>query len=112
MSAREAKPPPADWTWHRETLLALRRHLVSGRGELGLEPGAVAQSGTYDHELALALPADRALALREVEDALRRIERGTYGICEATGVPIARVRLRAAPWRRYTPQASRRLKVL
>lgn len=61
----------------------------------------------YDRDLALALPANREEALREVNDALRRIECGAYGKCEATGKPIARSRLKATPWRRYTPVAAR-----
>jgi len=35
--------------------------------------------------------------LREVEDALKRIEEGTYGICEKTGKPIPVERLEAYP---------------
>jgi RNA polymerase-binding transcription factor DksA len=106
-----------EWAWHFRTLLALRNHLLSGRGEPGGEPGEAMEppslhaldvtADVYDRDLALALPADREVALREVNDALRRIERGAYGICEATGKPIARSRLKAAPWRRYTPLAAR-----
>ena len=39
--------------------------------------------------------------LREVEDALRRIERGTYGICHACEEPISGKRLDAVPWAKY-----------
>jgi DnaK suppressor protein len=40
--------------------------------------------------------------LHEVLEALRRIERGTYGICEITGEPIEEKRLQAIPWARYS----------
>ncbi len=106
-----------EWTWHFRTLLALRNHLLSGRGDRGGDVGEPLESPSlhatdftgdvYDRDLALALPADREEALREVDDALRRIERGRYGICEATGKPIALSRLKATPWRRYTPVAAR-----
>jgi len=37
----------------------------------------------------------------EIDDALDRIENGTYGICEGTGQPIPKERLEAIPWARY-----------
>ena len=40
--------------------------------------------------------------LFEVLDAIRRIERGSYGICEVTGEPIEPLRLEAIPWARYS----------
>lgn len=108
-----------EWAWHFRTLMALRNHLLSGSGDRcrepldAMEPPSVHAvdwlAETYDHDLALALPANREEALREVNDAIRRLEQGTYGRCEATGKPIARSRLRAEPWRRYTPVAARRL---
>jgi DnaK suppressor protein len=39
--------------------------------------------------------------LREVEEALRRIERGTYGICHECEEPISAKRLDAVPWAKY-----------
>lgn len=36
--------------------------------------------------------------LSEIENALARIERGTYGICEETEEPIEKDRLLAIPW--------------
>ncbi|MEC1587923.1 TraR/DksA family transcriptional regulator [Bacillus sonorensis] len=47
---------------------------------------------------------DRNL-LREVEDALKRMEDGTYGICEKTGKEIPYERLEAVPYARYTLDA-------
>ena len=39
--------------------------------------------------------------LDEVEAALRRIEKGTYGVCEANGEKILAARLRVMPYARY-----------
>jgi len=39
--------------------------------------------------------------LEEVEHALSKIAKGTYGICEASGTPIPLDRLRAVPHTRY-----------
>lgn len=40
--------------------------------------------------------------LREVDHALTKFERGTYGICEGTGEAIGLKRLNARPWTRYS----------
>ena len=40
--------------------------------------------------------------LMEIDDALRRLYNGTYGICEASGKPISRARLEALPWARLS----------
>jgi RNA polymerase-binding protein DksA len=47
--------------------------------------------------------------LREIDDALERIEQGTYGICEGTGKPILKARLKAQPWARYCVDYARLL---
>ena len=43
--------------------------------------------------------------LRQVEAALRRMEQGSYGLCEETDEPIPFPRLRAEPTTRYTVAA-------
>ena len=45
----------------------------------------------------------------EVLAAIQRIERGTYGTCELTGLPIEAERLRAIPWARYSLEGQREL---
>ena len=45
----------------------------------------------------------------EIEEALKRIEEGTYGICELTGKAIPKSRLNAIPWARYTVKAQAQL---
>ena len=52
--------------------------------------------------------ADRKL-IKEIEDALKRIEDGTFGICELTGKPIKAERLEELPWARYSIDAARML---
>jgi DnaK suppressor protein len=39
--------------------------------------------------------------LKDIDDALRRLDDGTYGICEECGKPIDEARLEAMPWARY-----------
>lgn len=47
--------------------------------------------------------------IQEVNEALGRIERGTYGRCELTGKPIPAERLDAIPWTRFTAEAEAHL---
>jgi RNA polymerase-binding transcription factor DksA len=63
---------------------------------------ADAGSDAYDRDFALSLLSQEQDALYEIEEALKRIDLGTYGICEMTGKPIAHPRLEALPFARYT----------
>ncbi len=47
--------------------------------------------------------------LREVEDALRRIRKGTYGICHECDEPISAKRLDAVPWAKYCVPCQERI---
>jgi DnaK suppressor protein len=46
--------------------------------------------------------------LREIDEALQRIEEGTFGICVATGKTITKARLRAKPWAKYCIEYARK----
>lgn len=55
---------------------------------------------TIDRERDLALAASALAAVEEIDDAIRKIERGTYGRCETCHEQISRMRLRALPFAR------------
>ena len=61
-----------------------------------------AGSDAYDRDFALSLLSQEQDALYEIEEALKRVENGTYGKCEMSGKPIAHPRLEAIPFTRYT----------
>jgi RNA polymerase-binding transcription factor DksA/actin-like ATPase involved in cell morphogenesis len=63
----------------------------------------------YDHECVLNLMFSDQNILSEIDEALRRIHAGTYGICEETGKPIGRARLDAIPYARYSAAAQREI---
>jgi RNA polymerase-binding transcription factor DksA len=63
---------------------------------------ADAGSDAYDRDFALSLLSQEQDALYEIEEALKRIEQGTYGTCEMSGKAIAHARLEAIPFARYT----------
>ena len=63
---------------------------------------ADAGSDAYDKDFALSLLSQEQDALYEIEEALKRIENGTYGVCEMSGKPIPPARLEALPFARLT----------
>jgi RNA polymerase-binding protein DksA len=66
-------------------------------------PTHMADMGTDNYEIdnILGLMDSEMKILVEIDDALSRIENGTYGICEINGEPIPKARLEAIPWARY-----------
>jgi RNA polymerase-binding transcription factor DksA len=109
----------ADWVKFYNRLLELRDQLMRQMDGLAKESAQemagyslhMADSGTdnFDRDFALSLLSSDQDAIYEIEEALKRIEKNTYGICELTGKPIPRSRLEAIPWTRFTVQAQAQL---
>ena len=109
----------AEWTKFYERLLELRDQLMRQMNGLAKESAQemagyslhMADSGTdnFDRDFALSLLSSDQDAIYEIEEALKRIEKGTYGICELTSKPIPKTRLEAIPWTRFTVQAQAQL---
>ena len=55
----------------------------------------------HNQELAFRLGERESQAVAEIDEALRRIDEGTYGDCERCGKPIPEARLEALPTARY-----------
>lgn len=55
---------------------------------------------TYDREFSLGLASNDRQFLYELDDAAKKIEEGTYGICESCSQPISKSRLKAVPYAR------------
>jgi DnaK suppressor protein len=70
---------------------------------------ADAGSDAYDRDFALSLLSQEQDALYEIDQALKRIELGTYGVCEMSGKPIPRARLEAIPFARFTVECQSQL---
>ena len=109
----------AEWAKFYQRLLELRDQLMRQMNGLAKESAQemagyslhMADSGTdnFDRDFALSLLSSDQDAMYEIEEALKRIEKNTYGICELTGKPIPRSRLEAIPWTRFTVQAQAQL---
>ncbi len=61
-----------------------------------------AGSDAYEKDFALSLLSQEQDSLYEIEEALKRLDGGTYGVCEKSGKRIPHERLEAIPWARHT----------
>jgi DnaK suppressor protein len=96
---------------YKEALLRKRGEILAAGG--GVKPltasadtnsrqGDLADqaSGNNEVHIQLKLKQTDAKILQAIEEALWRIEKGTYGVCRDCGEPIAEARLNAIPWTR------------
>jgi RNA polymerase-binding transcription factor DksA len=70
---------------------------------------ADAGSDAYDRDFALSLLSQEQDALYEIDEALKRVDLGTYGICEMCEKPIPHARLEAIPFARFTVDCQSKL---
>jgi DnaK suppressor protein len=71
---------------------------IEGPGQMTYGSQAAAASHVFAQQRDLAMRDREQTQLRQVLDALARIEAGTYGACRSCGKPIAPERLEAIPW--------------
>ena len=115
----EPKKVKAEWQKYYIRLLELREQLLHQMNGLAKDsaqemPGYslhMADSGTdnFDRDFALSLLSSDQDAVYEIEEALKRIEKKTYGVCELTNKTIPKARLEAIPWTRFTVDAQAQL---
>ena len=107
---------------YQRLLVELRDHLIDGvnflatdnlkrtakdaSGELSGYSLHMADAGTdnFDREFALSLVSNEQEALYEIEEALKRLEGGTYGVCEMCEKLVRKERLEAVPFARFCIQ--------
>lgn len=89
----------------------LKRSAKDDAGDLSAYGQHMADAGTdtFDRDFALSMVASEQEALSEIDAAIKRIHDGTYGICEITGKPIAKERLLAVPFTRYSAEAQKEI---
>ncbi|MDR3117404.1 MAG: TraR/DksA C4-type zinc finger protein [Puniceicoccales bacterium] len=121
-SSRPGKKDAIPARWHRhfdalvkmrdELLRRLRRHRAEtlrgsdgdglDRAKMLDQHGVDGAAEQADLERAMSFVENEQELLREVEAALERLHRGTYGTCEQTGEAIGAERLTALPFARYS----------
>ena len=84
----------------------LKRSARDASGELSGYSLHMADAGTdnFDREFALSLVSNEQEALYEIEEALKRLEGSTYGVCEMCEKLIRKERLDAVPFARFCVQ--------
>ncbi len=125
--AAEEKDVPEKYKRYYKLLIDLRKHLTAGielhseetlkrsskddSGDLSAYGQHMADAGTdtFDRDFALSLVSSEQEALSEIDAAIKRVHDGTYGICEITQKPIAKERLLAVPFTRYSAGAQKEL---
>jgi RNA polymerase-binding transcription factor DksA len=123
---RKTNLDPAELEEFRGLLLEKRGELIGdvthlqneamGQGSSGETSGSSSMpihmadlgSDTWEQELTLGLIENERGLLREIDEALARIEDRTYGICMATNKPITKSRLRAKPWAKHCIEYERK----
>jgi RNA polymerase-binding protein DksA len=117
-AAKQLREMPAgrDLQKFRELLLAERARLQAELEEIGERTSratlaeratelssyedhpADLASETFEREKDIAIGESVESLLNQVETALEKVERGTYGTCDACGRPIKKARLQALPF--------------
>ncbi|HEX2253120.1 MAG TPA: TraR/DksA family transcriptional regulator [Thermoanaerobaculia bacterium] len=91
-------------TERREEIMALYQADVRAGQEStdeGTEDIVDRANNSYNRELMFALSDTERQMLLSIDEALDRIDKGTYAQCANCGRPIGEKRLDAVPWTRY-----------
>ena len=83
-----------------DILDTVRKHQVEEGVDNGDSVDQASQS--IEKELMFELSDNERGTLDMIDAAIRKIDNGTYGVCEATQKPISRARLEAIPYARYS----------
>ena len=91
-----------------DTLMKTQKDLSGDISGYSLHMADVA-SDNYERDFNIGLVSNERRILNEVEEALKRIEDGTYGICQMCGKQITKTRLNVIPHTRYTKKCQEQL---
>lgn len=88
----------------REQIVGEVKQIVESSKEMGqdgIQDIGDEAANIYNKQVLLSLNENERMRLKEVDEALDRIENGTYGICEDCGGPISLKRLEVRPVAKY-----------
>lgn len=93
------------------TLNKLQKNRQESSGDLSSVPFHPADAGSdnFEQEFTLGLMGNEQTLLREIDEALDRIAKGSYGVCVGTNKPITKARLQAKPWAKHCIEYARLL---
>ena len=96
----------------KEEILAMyRRDLQSGQesNDSPTEDIVDRANNAYSRELAFSISDNERELIFQIDQAIDRLDAGTYGYCLHTGMPIGIARLEAFPWAKYGVEAQEML---
>ena len=111
----------ADLEYYKKLLLKLKQDMIHDIHNMSENPSnqqsdaghvqhiADVATDMYDREFNLGLASNERELLFRIDEALKRIEDGTYGFCLATGKPISKARLKAIPYTEYCLEYQKQL---
>ncbi len=90
---------------------AIEKEALDANSDISHMPIHMADVGSdaYDQDLKLGMAASERKRIHDIEEALVRIKKKTYGVCHLTGEKIPNVRLRAKPWAKYTLESAEKV---
>lgn len=103
----------------KESLLKIKNEILNLMNEKGLSEIQVEKDQTtedgdqaqayQDQNLSFGLMERDIKKLHDIDDALAKIEDGSYGICEDSDEIISKKRLEKMPWAKYTIEAAEQM---
>ena len=102
--------PKAQWKI-KQFLGAIEKEALDVNADISHMPIHMADVGSdaYDQDLKLGMAASERKRIRDIEDALVRIKKKTYGVCHLTGKAIPDARLKAKPWAKFTKESAEKI---
>ncbi len=101
----------SDLNFYRDRLLEKRTDITNlyraelKHGQITDEDGGEdivdRANNAYSRELSVSISESERQLLIEIDEAIKRLENGEFGVCQNSGVQIPKERLRAVPWARY-----------
>ncbi|UCG35767.1 MAG: TraR/DksA C4-type zinc finger protein [Candidatus Omnitrophota bacterium] len=91
-----------------DTLMKSRKELSGDISGYSIHLADMA-SDNYERDFNLGLVSNERRLLLEIDEALKRIEEETYGICVLSGKPISKTRLKVIPYAKYCKNVQEKL---
>ena len=91
-----------------DTLMKSQKDVSGDISGYGLHMADVA-TDNYDRDFNLNLVSNEKRLLFEIDEAIKRVENKTYGVCLSCNRYISKSRLKAIPYARYCTKCKRRL---
>jgi len=92
----------------QDTLMKTQKDMSGDISGYGIHIADVA-SDNYDRDFNLSPVSNERKIVMEIDEALKRIDDGSYGICQMSGKPISKTRLNAIPYAKYSKKCQEKL---